>query len=47
MNDSGSCLISGSCLNSGELSGSHLIRFELDGSAHSVLHAAHMVFGLP
>jgi hypothetical protein len=34
-------------LFSGELSGSHLIRFELGGAALAVLHSAHLVFRLP
>ena len=43
----GSCLILGSSLICGELSGSRLIRFELGGSARAVLHAAQLVFRLP
>jgi|TARA_B110000977_G_scaffold92653_1_gene122735 hypothetical protein len=45
----GSCLTSGelSCLISGELSGSRLIRLERDGAARAVLHAAQYVFSLP
>ena len=44
---SGSYLISGSCLISGELSFSRLIHFELGGSARAVLHAAQFCFSLP
>ena len=53
MNGSGSCLISGSslmsgsCLISGELSGLHLIRFELGGAARAILHTVHLYFRLP
>ena len=42
----GSCLISGSSLISGELSGSRLIRFELGGAARADLHAAQRCFSL-
>ena len=41
MNNSGSCLISG------ELSGSRLTRFELGGPARAALHAAQLPFRLP
>ena len=47
VNGSGSCLILGSCLISGELSGSRLIRFELGGAARAALHTAHQRFSLP
>ena len=43
----GSCLIPGSILISGELSGSRLIRFELGGAACAVLHTAQRYFHLP
>ena len=43
----GSCLISGSSLISGELSGSRLTRFELGGAARAALHAAQLSFSLP
>ena len=39
--------MNGSCLISGKLSGSRLIRFELGGAARAALHAAHLVFHLP
>ena len=38
---------SGSCLISGELSGSRLTRFELGGFARAVLHATQPHFSLP
>ena len=38
---------SGSCLISGELSGSRLIRFELGRSARAALHAMQFLFTLP
>jgi hypothetical protein len=43
----GSCLISGSGLISGELSGSRLTRFELGAAARAALHAAQLYFRLP
>tara|TARA_B110000977_G_scaffold100937_1_gene132364 strand:+ start:5706 stop:5942 length:237 start_codon:yes stop_codon:yes gene_type:complete len=47
VNGSGSCLISGSSLISGYVSGSRLICFELGGSACTALQTAHLVFRLP
>ena len=44
---SGSSLISCSCLISGELSSSRLIRFEPGSSVIAVLHAAQWRFSLP
>ena len=38
---------SGSCLISGELSGSRLTRFELGGSMRAALHSAHLRLILP
>ena len=43
----GTCFISGSCLISGELSGSRLTGFDLGGAARASLHSAHLVFRLP
>jgi hypothetical protein len=40
-------MVKGSCLISGELSGSRLTRFELGGAARAVLHAAHIIFRFP
>jgi hypothetical protein len=40
-------MVNGSCLISGELSGSRLTRFELGGAARAVLHAAQFCFTLP
>ena len=44
---SSSSLMSGSCLISGELSGSRLTCFELGGSARATLHSANLSFRLP
>jgi hypothetical protein len=40
-------MVNGSCLTSGELSGSRLTRFDLGGAAHAALHAAQFLFNLP
>ena len=44
---SGSSLISGSCLISGELSGSRLTRFDLGGAARAALHTVQSSFRFP
>jgi hypothetical protein len=44
---SGSSLISGSGLFSGELDRARLIRFELGEAARAALHAAHLLVRLP